>query len=188
MTQTRRPARERPPGQDGATPATSRPLSVGIAHENECILEVKGVALRNLGGAGDSPHDLDYPVVAEWVMYYPGYLQDLAAAVAYDRDRRERAARASDRRGGGGAAPEWTPTRAAAAATVAAAFLALVAPTPAAHAAPRATADLTEVESVGTVACGIADLVSITPPGADHPCLHEWWSWQHYLATLPPLP
>jgi hypothetical protein len=128
-------------------------------------------------------------------MYYHGYMEDLAAAIARARGAAgeppgEPVGRRPDGRGHGGAEQTWTPPiRVAVAATVGAALLALLAPTTAAESAPRAeTAGLAEIDAIGVVPCGITDLVTRIPPAVDQPCLAEWWSWKHYLATLPRLP
>ena len=126
-------------------------------------------------------------------MYYHGYLEDLAAAIARARgaagDPSGEPVGPPDGRSRGGAEQTWTPPiRVAVAATVGAALLALLAPTTAAESASRATAGLAEIDAIGVVPCGMAELVTRTPPAVDQPCLAEWWSGRHYLATLPRLP
>jgi len=47
---------------------------------------------------------------------------------------------------------------------------------------------ITAAASDASVTCGLDDLISPTPPTPEDPCLAAWWSFRHYLATLPRLP
>lgn len=128
-------------------------------------------------------------------MFYPGYLEDLAAAIEWDRsgrgdrgDHGDRPAATPGEGSRGNAHGLASSTRAAVTAVVAMGALALLAPTTPADAAPSAMSGRAEVDAIGVVPCGITDLIARTPSAVDRTCLAEWWTWQHYLATLPRLP
>jgi hypothetical protein len=120
-------------------------------------------------------------------MYYHDYLPDLAAAIARDRDAvRERRRHATDTRGRrrrsrARTSRRWVPP-AVTVATCAMALLATLGPSTTAEPVPATGRD------DGLVDCGIAALISPTPPTADEPCWAEWWRLQRYLGTLPRLP
>ena len=70
-------------------------------------------------------------------------------------------------------------------------LVAMVGPTAPTETSPEiapVAVDTAAGASDASVTCGLDDLVSPTQPTPEDGCLAAWWSFRHYLATLPRLP